>query len=175
MSTLGEFMEQNTIVPLITPVDLQTGANNGDWVDFAGYERGVFVVFKGIGTAGQDPIFKLQQATTSGGTPKDLLFTRVRSKVGLVDGSYLLGAIANYTLTTQAAATSYTDAVSAEAEAVIVVEIKASDLDVQNGYHWVQLSMADVGGNAQLGCAFAIMVGGRYYASTMPSPISTTS
>lgn len=163
---MQEFMEANTIVPLITPVDFQTGANNGDWVNFAGYERAVIVLYGGVGTAAQDPIFKLQQAKDVAGTsPKDILFTRYRTKIGAS-----LAAISDFTLSTQAAATSVTPT-SAASEKMIVVEIKASDLDVQNGYQTLQLSVADVGGNAQLACAFAIMVGGRYYASTPPSPI----
>ncbi len=169
----GEFMEYSTIVPLITPVDMQTGANNGDWFNMAKYERAIIVLYKGIGTAGQDPIFKLQQATVvAGSDAKDLLFTRIRSKVGVTGGSFLLSAVADFTLTTQAAATSYTDAVSAEAEAMIVVEVKSSDLDVQNGFSCVQLSVADVGGNAQLGCGFAILVGARYSQQVVPTPIT---
>lgn len=168
----GEFMEQATIVPLITPVDMQTGANTGDWFSLQNYERAVIVLYKGIGTAGQDPIFNLQQATSNGGTPKNLTFTRIRSKVGVSGGSFLLSAVNDFTLHTQAAATSYTDTDSAEAEAMIVVEIKASDLDVQNGYDWIRLDIADVGGNAQLGCAFAILVNARNSQATMPTPIA---
>jgi hypothetical protein len=168
----GEFLSYADIVPLITPVDFQTGANAGDWVNMAGYEHAVIVLYKGIGTAGQDPIFKLQQATSSAGAnAKDLLFTRIRSKVGVTGGSFLLSAVPTWTLNTQAAATSYTDAVSAEAEAMIAVEIKTEDLDVNGGFTWVQLSVADVGGNAQLACAFAIMINGRYIANTMPTSI----
>lgn len=162
----GEFSEVNPIVPLITPADFQTGANNGDWVNLAGYERAVIVLYGGVGTAAQDPIFKLQQATSvAGAGAKDILFTRYRTKIGAS-----LAAIADFTLSTQAAATSVTPT-SAASEKMIIVEIKASDLDVQNGFTCLQLSVADVGGNAQLACAFAIMVSGRYFASTPPSPI----
>jgi hypothetical protein len=163
----GEFLEQATIVPLITPVDLSTAANNGDWFDMANYNRAVIVLYKGIGTAGQDPIVKLQQAKTNAGTPKDLLFTRIREKVGAT----ALTAVSDFDLETQAGATSFTDAESAENEAMIVVEIKAADLDVQNGYHWVQLSVADVGANAQLGCGFAILTEPRFAQATPPTAI----
>jgi len=47
--------------------------------------------------------------------------------------------------------------VSAEAEAIIAVDIKAEDLDVDNDFDCVRLDVADVGSNAQLGCGFYIL------------------
>lgn len=163
------FFETTNIVAAFVPVDMQTAANNGDWVSLANYQRCVAVLFKGIGTAGDDPIFKLQQSTNaSGSDAKDLDFTTVYSKVGTQTG------IANFTRNTQSAATSYVDATSAEAEAIIAVEIDAADLDVDNGFKFIQLSVADVGGNAQLGCGFYLMLDPREAgeASGLPSPLA---
>lgn len=161
------FFARNTIVSAIIPVDLQTAANNGDWVSMANYRKCVAVLFKGAGTAGDDPVFKLQQATAAAGTSaKDLNFTVIYSKVGTQTST------ANFTRTTQSAATSYTDATSAEAQAIIAVEIDAADLDVAGGFDFIQLSVADVGGNAQLGCGFYLMLDSRYGQQTPPSAIS---
>ena len=63
---------------------------------------------------------------------------------------------------TQTAATTYTDAASAEAESITAVEISSEDLDVDNSFSHVQLSVADVGGNAQLGCGFYLMPDPRH-------------
>lgn len=147
------FFQEANIVSAFVPVDLQTAANTGDWVSMVNYNRVVAVLFKGIGTAGQDPVFTLEQATDASGTAhKALTFTTIYQKVGTQTG------IAAFTETTQAAATSYTNAASAEAESIIAVEINAADLDVDGGFTHVQLSVADVGGNAQLGCGFYIML-----------------
>ena len=162
-----KFFQTANIVTGFVPVDMQTAANDGDWVSMKDYNRCVAVLFKGIGTAGQDPVFTLKQATDAAGTAsKALTFTSIYSKVGTQTG------IANFTRTTQAAAATYTDAVSAEAQAIIAVEIDAASLDVDNGFTHVQLSIPDVGGNAQLGCAFYIMLDPRHQGASLPSPIA---
>lgn len=163
----SRFFQEANIVSAIVPVDLSTAANPGDWVSMANYNRVVAVLFKGIGTAGQDPVFTLEQATdATGAGHKALLFTTVYSKVGTQTG------IAAFTKNTQAAATSYTDAASAEAQAIIAVEINAAELDVDGGFTHIQLSIPDVGGNAQLGCAFYLMLDPRDGGETVPNPIA---
>lgn len=123
------FLQTANIVAGFVPVDMQTAANNGDWVGLKHYARCVAVLFKAIGTAGDDPVFTLKQATDASGTgAKELNFTTIYSKVGTQTG------IANFTRTTQAAANTYTDTASAEAQAIIAVEIDAADLDVDNGF-----------------------------------------
>ena len=162
-----KFFQTANIVAGIIPVDMQTAANNGDWVSLKDYGRCVAVLFKGIGTAGDDPVFTLKQATDAAGTAsKALTFTSIYSKVGTQTG------IASFTRTTQTAAATYTDAVSAEAQAIIAVEIDAASLDVDGGFTHVQLSIPDVGGNAQLGCAFYIMLDPRHQGASLPSPIA---
>jgi hypothetical protein len=145
-------IQQMNIEAAFVPVDMQTGANNGDWASMKDYRRCLVVLFKAAGTAGDDPVFKLQQATDNAGTgAKDLNFTVVYEKVGT------LASVAQFTRTTQSAATSYTNAASAEGQAIMVVEVKDADLDVSNDFTHIQLSVADVGSNAQLGCGLYIM------------------
>ena len=161
------FFEEAQIVSAFVPVDMQTGANDGDWVNLKNWRRCVAVLFKGIGTAGQDPIFKLQQAKdNAGGSAKDLDFTTISSKVGTQTG------IAAFTRTTQTADTSYTDDESAEAQAIIAVEVNADELDVNGGFTHIQLSIADVGGAAQLGCAFYVLCDPRHGGDSVPSAIA---
>ena len=162
-----QFFQTANIVSAFVPVDMKTGANTGDWVSLADYHRCVAVLFKAAGTAGDDPVFRLQQARDNiGSGVKDLNFTTVYSKVGTQTG------IASFTRTTQTAATSYTDATSAENQALIAVEINAADLDVNGGFTHVLLSVADVGVNAQLGCAFYLMLDPRQQGKTLPSAIA---
>lgn len=163
----AKFLETADIVAAIIPVDLQTGANNGDWVNLQNYGRCVAVLFKGIGTAGDDPVFTLKQATDNAGTGvKDLTFTTIYKKVGTQT------SIAAFTKATQSAAASHTDTVSAEAQAIMAVEIRAEDLDADGGFTHVQLSIPDVGGNAQLGCGFYIMLDPRTHGNDVPSAIA---
>lgn len=155
------FLEGNQIVSAIVPVDLSGAANAGDWVNLENYGRCVVVVFKGAGTAGDDPVITLQQATDNAGTgAKDLDFTAVWSKIGAQTG------IGTFTKTTQAAANTYTDATSAEAQGLFVVDIRAEQLDAANGFTHLQLSIADVGANAQLGAALYILTEPRHAGAT---------
>ena len=55
-----KLLEMVDIVSAFVPVDMQTGANDGDWVNMALYDKVLAVLFKGIGTANDDPVFKLQ-------------------------------------------------------------------------------------------------------------------
>ena len=164
---MKSFFETHQVQMAIVPVDLSTAANNGDWINVADYESVVCLLVKGIGTAGDDPVFKLQQASAAAGTgAKDLLFTKIYSKVGTQT------SIGTFTVTDQTAATSYTDTASAEAQAIIGVEIACDQLDVDNGFTWVQLSIADVGANAQIGGAIYILNGPRYPQATLATAIA---
>jgi hypothetical protein len=153
----GRLVESANIVAGIIPIDLAGQANNGDYVSLKNYERCAVVLYKAAGVAGDDPVFKLQQAQDVAGTGvKDLLFTDIYKKLGAQTG------VGVFTKATQTAATSHTDAASAEAQAIFVIEVKASDLDVNNNFDCIRVEVADVGaGGAQIGCAFYILYNAR--------------
>ena len=154
----ASFVENNQIVAAIIPIDLAAGANNGDWVSMKNHRHLTVIFYAAAGTAGDDPIFKLQQATAVAGTAaKDLLFDTIYVKSGT------LTSVGTFTKVTQTAATTYTDATHAEIQKIYVVELDAEDLDVANGFDCVQLSVADVGaGGAQIGCGLYILSNPRY-------------
>jgi len=161
------FFETHQVQMAIVPVDLSAAANNGDWVSLADYESCVALLVKGAGTAGDDPVFTMKQATDASGTSaKAVNFTRIYSKVGTQT------SLGTFTTTTQAAAGTYTDTVSAEAQAIIGVEIRADQLDVNNGFAYVQLSIPDVGANAQVGGAVYILSGPRKPQATPATAIA---
>lgn len=170
----AEFLETCEIVPAIIPVDLSTAANNGDWVNLRDYEGALVVLFKGAGTAGQDPVFTLNQATDASGTgSKALTYTKVRLKVGT------LTAVGTWTTDTQTAANTYNgqaggtpDRALAENQAMVVVDVKATTLDVTNNFTWIQLAVPDVGAAAQIGCGFYILYGARWKQQTQLSAIA---
>jgi len=162
------FVETNQLVAGFVPVDLQDGANNGDWVSMKNYNHLTVVFFKDAGTAGDDPTLTVKQATNvSGGSEKALNFTTIYTKQGAD-----LATVGTFTKNTQAAANAYTDTASAEAQAIWVVEFDASDLDTNNNFDCVQASVADIGGNAQLGCLLYILSEPSYAGATAPSAIA---
>lgn len=161
------FVETAQIVMAIVPVDSQTGASNGDWVSLKNFDRCTVVLIKAAGVAGDDPVLTLRQATdVSGSGAKALTFTRIDAKVGVQTG------IGSFTTTLQAAANTYTDQVSAEAQAIMCVEVQASDLDVSNGFDCVQLQIPDTGAaGAQLIAAIYILRNPRFAGAGLPSAI----
>lgn len=153
MDGLGRLFD---IVPVIVPVDGSAAASTGNRVSLRNAGGVTFVVFKGAGTAGQDPVLDVRQHTAAtGGTSADLdVVTRyfVKSETTL-DGDE------TWTLVTQAAASEITDpgglGTSAEEQQLIAIEIDAAQLS--DGYTHVSLDIADVGANAQLVSAIAIL------------------
>ena len=147
---LGELVDVHTFFP---PIDLQgaSGAHiDGDWLAVHKGHRFSILFSKGAGTAGQDPTLTVQQATTSSGTSaKALNFTEiwVKQPTGASD----LTAVTGWTLVTQSAANTYTEATSAETAAMWRIEFSSSDLDGDGGFDFVNATVADVGGNAQIG------------------------
>ena len=145
-------VEQTQVVSAIIPSDLSGAANNGDWVSLKNFARATVLVFKAAGTAGEDPIITLEQAKDVAGTGvKALTFTRIDEKVGVQTG------VGQFTTVEQAAANTYVNTVSAEAQAVFAVEVLASTLDINNGFDCLRVVIPDVGANAQLGCALYLL------------------
>ena len=167
----SKMLENAQLVSGFVPVDLQTGANTGDWVDFSVYRRCLVVFFAAIGTAGDDATVTINQPTDNAGTgSKALTFETVCEK----EGATALSAIAAFTVQAQTAAATYSSASGAENEQFVCVEIADTDLDLDNDFTHLQISVADVGGNAQLGCAFYLLFEPRYgvVAGSMPSAIA---
>ncbi len=165
---MSMLIQNSNIVVGVVPVDLQDGANAGDWVSMKDYNRCTIVVVTAIGTAGDDAELDLNQATDNSGTStKALTFTDIYEKIGAT----AISAVGQYTLTTQSASGTYTNATSAENEALQVIEVQASDLDATNDFDHIQLSIADVGGNAQLGTVLYILHEPRHAAQITPSAL----
>ncbi len=156
-----EFLESHDIIPAFMPVDLSTATNTGDRVNLQNYDRCIFVLLASIGTAGDDPVISAQQHDAAlSGNSKSLNFKRIRHKVGATD----INAIGQFTLVEQSEADSHDTAIidGAENEALIAIEVRAEDLDSENGYTFVSFNVADVGLNSQLGVGFYILQGAGY-------------
>lgn len=158
-------LEKIQIVGGITPINLAAGANNGDWVSMKNYNRCAIVVYKGAGSASEDPVITLQQATDVAGTSsKSLTFTRYDTKSGT------LTSVGTFTKNTQAAAGNVTPD-TGDVEMIAVIDIKAADLDVANGFDCLRCTIADVGTTSQIGGMLYLLHDPRYPKETLDSAI----
>jgi hypothetical protein len=152
------FAEEAQLAAGFVPVNLATAANDGDWVSLKNYRHLAVIVFKGAGTAGEDPTITMEQATAVAGTSaKALLFTTLYVKQGAD-----LFAIGTFTKVIQAAAATYTNGTLAEEQAILVIEFNAEDLDVEGGFDCVRARIADVGTSSQIGGILYLLSGPRY-------------
>lgn len=110
MDSNARFMEQ--VMP--------NEAGAGKWHDLAQYGRIAFVM-----TAATLTTLTVLQSADGGGTSKALNFTRVDHKAS---------TDAQYTTTIQASGNTYAAPTSDD---IVVVEFQASDLDIDNGYRYV--------------------------------------
>ena len=127
-----------------------------------GYHAADVIFFKGVGTAAQDPVITIQQATTdAGGGVKDLNISEYYLKQGTLLSTTSIGGL--WTKTTQTATNAWAfDGDSAEEQGLYGIHIETDQMDVTGGFKWFTVNIADVGGNAQLGCILAVLYPGRY-------------
>ena len=140
----------------VAPADLSAAASTGKRVSLKGADGCTIVVFKGAGTAGDDPTVTLKQHTAAtGGTSSNL---------AIIDHYYLknAGALAGteqWTRVAQAAAATIADpggaGTSAESQQIVVIEVQAPQLS--DGYGYISLDIGDVGSNAQLGAVLYLL------------------
>jgi hypothetical protein len=163
-----DLMEQVNIVSAFSPgTDINSDAS-GDWVSLKGYAGCIVLFHKAAGTAGDDPSIALNQATDVAGTSsKALTFNHIYHKIGAT----ALSAIGQFTkieLTTASAdldlvSVNGTDLLTDVGETLIAVNVRASSLDVDNGFDCLQLFIeGDDVGNATLAAAYYILYGARY-------------
>jgi hypothetical protein len=155
-------LESLQIVGAFRPVDLQGGTNAGDWVSLKNYKKCLILFHSAIGTAGDDPVVTLLQASAVAGTgSKALNISRVFKKQA---ASNLLSTGQWSDASAGVTANAWTNADAAEQELLLAIEVNADELDVDNGFDCVSISVADVGTNAQLGAAYYILAEPRYPA-----------
>ena len=154
-----KLLEQVQIVEGFPTVDLQTGANDGDYVSLKDYKHVAVVFTSGVGTASDDPTLTIQQASDNAGTGvKDLDFTVIMVKQAATS----LASTGQWTKTTQAAANTYTSTTAAEQSLIWVVEFDADELDVDNDFDHIRATVADIGSNAQPGSLMYILSEPRF-------------
>lgn len=169
MSLNTRLLESINIVTAFPPSDINTDIA-GDWVSLKNYDGCLVVIHKVAGTAGDDVTLTMNQATTVSGTSsKALTFNHLYAKVGAT----ALTGISQFTkysgtaVSTLDTVTAFgTDLLSDVGEAVFVIDIRASDLDVSNGFDCIQFtSEGDDVANSTYMAGFYLLYGARYPAN----------
>ena len=165
--------ENTMVVTAITPVDLNTAINPGDYVSLEKYKHCAIVVSAGVGTAASDIAITLFQAQDNAGTGVKALNCLVTKRVAVKE-AVSLAAVGTYTVPTIATATNaYSSLTSGESTCLYVIDINADDLDVDNGFTHINLSIAKVGAS-KIGGANYHLSQARYMgnAETLKSAIA---
>lgn len=159
MGTLAKYLGGVIdIVPAFRPIDLSgaTGQHiTGDFVSLKNWGRCICLFHSAIGTAGEDPTVTLRQAKDNvDGSGKALsIIDTVYRKQAATD----LLSTGVWTKTTQTAVATFIDTDAAEQEALWAIEVRAEDLDVDGGFDFLRMTVADVGAGAQLGAGYYIL------------------
>lgn len=159
------------------PVAMNTAANTGDVVSLKGYAGCLVLLYKAVGTASDDPTITLEQGTdVAFATNKALNITRVDKKQAatnlLAVGTYTKSTAASPATNDTFSTNTWTNSALAEQAAIVLIDVKAEDLDVDGGYDCIRASVGDVGTNAQLGAMLYILYGPRYGKETLASAIA---
>jgi hypothetical protein len=161
-------LEKIDIVTGILPVALNTNPGAvSDYISLKNYGRCAIVFTKGVGTAGDDPTITLLQAkTVAAGSAKALNITRVDKKQAatnlLSTGTWTTSTSASPATNDTFSTNTWTNSDLAEQAAVVVIDVKAEDLDKANGFDCIIANIGDVGTNAQLGTLSYILHEPRY-------------
>lgn len=166
MSTGKHLLDKVDIVSGIVPINLGS-ARTGDIISMKNHGRCAIVFFKAAGSASEDPVITVEQCVNvAGSSNKAVTFTSIWVKQGT------LTSVGTWTETTQAAANTYSNATASENQGIYVIEIKAEDLDVDNGFDCITCSIADAGSTNQIGAVLYILHEPRYAKSGGVSAIA---
>lgn len=172
-----DLMENVQFVSAFAPgTDINTDAD-GDWVSLKGFDGCLVIFHKAAGTAGDDPSVRLEQATAVAGTgAKALVFNHIYHKIGAT----ALSAVGTFTKVELATPTDDLDLVSVNGadlltdvgETIVVVNVRASDLDVDNNFDCLHLLIeGDDLSNATLASAYYLLYNSRYPGNPVQSAI----
>ena len=169
-------LESIMIVSAFPDSDANTDVT-GDWVSLKNYDGCLVVIHKNAGTAGDDMTITLAQASDVGGTgSKALTFNHLYATVGAT-ALTATGTFTKYTgtaVSTLDTVTAFgTDLTADSNEALFVVDVRASDLDVSNGFDCIRVSSeGDDLANAAYISGNYILYGARYPGAAMLSAIA---
>lgn len=153
-------VDNSQAVPLIPPKDYNgvASATTDPYVSLKNYNAITFYIQLGAWAGGTGAVTLLQATDVSGTGAKALAFTKVWTKTLLADTPVQVTVSAN-TFNLATALTLYQ------------IEIKADDLDTQNGFDCITCHVATPGSNADLYNILALLTQPRYHQAAPPSAI----
>lgn len=162
----NQFAEHFQVCEAFLPVNIATGANDGDWVSLKGYSECTILFFQGVGGAAEPATITLEQATAVAGTGAKALaaITTIYQKQAATN----LQSTGSWTKVTQAAAATYAlgSGANGDKAALVAITIHAEDLDVDNAFDCLRARVADVGTGPAIGMCLYILGGPRYATLT---------
>jgi hypothetical protein len=163
MSVNTRLLESINLVVAAAPADFNS-AVTVDWISLKNYDGCLIVVIKAAGTAGDDFSLQTVQATDVAGTgSKALTFKTWYHKIGTQTGVGTFTKVTESTATSDLDLGTPTDYAADSVQAMFVIDIRASDLDVDGGFDCISYTHddADVGSTA-LATILFIPYGARY-------------
>jgi len=162
------------VVGAVVPVNLATAAVNGPYASMRNCEVLHVIIIKGAGTAGEDPVITLTQATTAaGGSAKTLNITAVQHQIAAnvtLATAFVAGVnVSSVEISRETSVASYaTDLIdAAENQAMFVLTIHKDDLD--DDFAFVRCNIADVGASSQLAAMIYIAGGLKHAGRNTPA------
>ena len=145
-------MEKANLKQVVLPVDLNTAAVTGARVSIKGCKRIAFVVSMGDSVGATTQFTLRQHNAAAAGTSKDLSVANLYYKKA--------GTATKFTKVEPSVAAAMYDlsADFAAEEGIAVFEVLEEDLDVNNGFAWVSMDIADSGA-AKLASVLAVLGG----------------
>lgn len=160
MKGLGRLFD---VAPVIAPLDLAT-ARTGLPVSLVNAGGVTFLIIKGVGTAGQDPVITLREAQDGAGTGEQDLATisewhsKTDTANNTLSGNETWARFTNGPAASPVpAATADLDAAGGNAEDQAIVSLYVDASDLSDGFTHVTLDIASVGASAQLGAVVALL------------------
>lgn len=149
--------------------DLTSGDANGDWASMENYDSATLLIALGDGTANEDPVITIRQATSAAGAgaktiASAVIYGHVAAAEATVTGDVmaLLSSDGDYTN-------------SGEEAALLRCEVLADELDVSGGFKYIGFSASDPGNSGTKNCsAIYVLQGARHIVDVPDQPRVTT-
>lgn len=163
MSSFKKLPYGGGVSPALMPIDLSSGATATLYANMRDVNDELWLlVILGVGTAADEAIVTLTQATSNAGagvkalTVKEAWYKRGGPTFTNANASTRDVWTKSALQTRESPAATYvtaTDRVAATNQFIAAIRIAAGDLDHANGFTYVKAAINDVGTNAQLGFA----------------------
>lgn len=158
--SINQLVMNSKIISSNVPVDLANNAVTGDYVSMKGY--GNLAVILHFGAVGTGVAITMKQATDVGNSLSDekaLAYSKIYANVGLTTDTL-----------TETTVTSNTYTFGNDPNQLYVIEVKADELDVNNGFDCARVNIAAGTGTTLLSCLY-ILYNNRYSGLGAPSAI----